>query len=631
MGKHITKEEIAALNRLVELGEMSREDAEDAIIDGTPQLWAETYLCNPKNYREPLVLRPKQHELLGSSASTICVRWGRQSGKSVALIVRLLWEGETESNTRCLVFAPRKKHIADLFNYAEIMAKGSDRLRNSILDTQEARTGKKIKNPKDSVSRIRFKNGSVIVFFWTQSKVALEMIRGTEGGKIFLEETPLIHADAFTALSGVITSAEEILIYSQGTPGNKEGWYYDFSLNAEFHSHQKSSESPEWSDIKEKAARLAAPDEGSYQREFNAEFVSDGWTAFTDTAVDTAIQMSEYDRGNIMFRDKRYLSTEQMKNMPGKTFIGIDWNISANGTKIIIMKEPVGNKGKLYYQEVISIEHPTYTQITAIDKLFELIDELRPDSIAVDEGFGHVQIELISKKLEEPEYAWVQDRFAVVNFREVIHIPIEEFFGTGQLYEESFAGSPEEEMRKMPMKAFMVSIFSRMMLSGNIAISPIDIELERKTLANELRSVKIEKISPEGYPVYSKNELHKFAAALLCVYAYFKDAGGYYIVRDGKKKILRKSLDKDFQISTILNLRNSSVANTLADRINPPYNSFGRRIQQNTHEKKEMTKEDYADLGLRAPSTAIERNIKPKRAGYLSFYNRRKGPGRRSI
>ena len=201
-------------------------------------------------------------------------------------------------------------------------------------------------------------------------------IKGGAAGGGYSQVLPMEDINLhFTGDMHAITSANNLFIWAQSTPLGAEGWFYDFCQSSEIHSHHTSMESPTWSPEKERLARLLAPDEGSFQREYLATFVSSGSSAFMDQTIDFARDSGLFEKGEITYQSKKYLSSAQIEAMPGNVYIGVDWNIAANGTKITVWKEPAGMSGRIIYQDVISVEHPIYTQMTAVDRLFELCEK----------------------------------------------------------------------------------------------------------------------------------------------------------------------------------------------------------------------------------------------------------------
>jgi len=80
MGKFISKEEIAGLRKMVELGQITEEVAANIIIEGTPSMWIEANLGDVDEPDKPIKLRPYQLKVL-QDAKSIALRWGRQIGK----------------------------------------------------------------------------------------------------------------------------------------------------------------------------------------------------------------------------------------------------------------------------------------------------------------------------------------------------------------------------------------------------------------------------------------------------------------------------------------------------------------------------------------------------------------------
>lgn len=559
MGKFITKEETQALRHMVAQGEITEDQAGELIVDGTPHLWIEANLGDVDIPDKPIKLRPYQVDVL-RAASTVSLRFGRQSGKSVVLSGKLLWEVFTEPNVSVALFAPTKKHINDIFNYVEKMLKTNMVLTSMIAQNKKGPKSIFQLKGADAIPKIELINGSSIKFFHTQTKRAWEQIRGTKADKLYFDEAAYIAPEAFTALSGLLTSANDIFIWASSTPIGKAGWYYEFCQSSEIHKHVTSMESPSWTPEKEKLARLLAPDDGSFRREYLGEFVSDFWTAFTDDSIDAALKLAQFDTGTIEYQQKNYLSSEQIRTMPGAVYIGLDWNIDANGTKIVVFKDMAGSSGRLIYQDVYSIEHPVYSHTLAVEKLFELIELHKPLGIGLDKGYAAGSLEMIAKKLEDPKYRWLDGKIEIVPFGEIINIPVNEFFGGAIQQSEqteqllySADGETSEMMVKMPLKVFMVSVMTRMMLQEQLAIGPIDIDLERKMLLSELRNVKVDKVGTNGYPVYSKKDLHKFSATILAVYVHFLKSAKYKIVQEGLKKVIRKNnADDDSKQGAVL-------------------------------------------------------------------------------
>lgn len=567
------------------------------------------------------------------------------TGKTFVMSASMIWEGFTEPNVSIAFFAPTRKHINDIFDYVEKMIKANPELTSMIIQNKKGPRNLFKFKAEDAVSKIELKNGSVYKFFHTQTKRAREQIRGTKASKLYLDEAAFITPDAFIALSGLLTSANDLFIWAQSTPLAKEGWFYEFVQQAEVKSHVTSMQSPTWTPYKEKVARLMAPDEISFQREYLGVFAGNEWSAFPDHIIDRSQELCALENGELKYQQKNYMSSEQIRAMPGETYVGLDWNVASNGTKIVVFKKIPASE-KIIYQDVYSIEHPTYTQTKAVDKLFELINDLKPSGIGIDKGYAAGSLEIISRKLEYPENQWIKDRIEVVNFGEVLHIPTLEFFGSGLLQNEHveellYSADNREDKDgtiKLPLKVFMVSIMTRMLSTDQLAVGPIDYEKERKTLLSELRSVKIDRISSNGYPVYSKVDLHKFSAALLAVYVHFLKSGKYKIVNEKNRKTIRKEISFHHETATpVVDIWEPSRAEIQKGLFFTPKTLTKRDIEEKAPIKTSLGRispEEAKSLGMTVlnfssrPSGAGPRRPQPSWSWRASYNSKR---GRRSI
>jgi len=538
---------------------------------------------------------------------------------TVILSARIVWELFTEKNISAAFFGPTKKHTADIFQYIERMISDVPELASMITSKKQGTASLfSMQRGADALAKIELSNGSHITFFHTQTKRAWEQIRGTQADKLFFDETAIIHENAIAALSGLLTSANDIKLWVQSTPTTKDTWYYQFCMSADVHHHITSMDSPQWNKDKERLARLMAPDEGTYAREYSAEFTSAGWNAFTESAIAEMINNTIYPgRGEFKHDDNDFLSTSQIRDIPGNVFIGLDWNIASNGIKIVLFKQPRTSPEKIYYQEVYSIEDPVYTYTTAVDKLFEIIDEYQPVAIGIDYGYGAAALEMINKKIEMPKYNWVKDIIEIVTFGDILHIETEEFFGTGVINDEvvdiNLLEDEKRDIIKMPIKNFMASVLSRMMVDAELCIGPIDANTEKKTLIDELRGVKVEKMSSNGYPVYTKKDNHKFAATLLAVYVYFLKSSRFKIIDNNGKKFITKVLANNLaQLDPFFISNKFATTNSVKSLRNAVKNtSIGR-----------YSKEDINDLNIKNIMTLGHTNTRKAHTRPISRLNR---------
>lgn len=96
-----------------------------------PLIWAESYLRDPRDRENPLILRSYQKKILSNTRKykNMISRWGRRSGKSVAFCTDCLWwamawplvrmieeKANKQKPFRILVFCPYESQIKELWN-----------------------------------------------------------------------------------------------------------------------------------------------------------------------------------------------------------------------------------------------------------------------------------------------------------------------------------------------------------------------------------------------------------------------------------------------------------------------------------------------------------------------------------
>jgi hypothetical protein len=186
-------------------------------------------------------------------------------------------------------------------------------------------------------------------------------------------------------------------------------------------------------------------------------------------------------------------------------------------------------------------------------------------------------------------------------------------------------------MVKLPLKVFMVSVMTRLMLSEKIALPPVDIEKDRKLLINELKSVKIEKISSNGYPVYSKVNLHKFASAMLAIYVYFLKSGSYHIVKEDNKKVIRKNLEGPIDVyKSAVDLWSPTNTNFFKPKV-----LTNRALSSSMDDKgnrSKLLKQEMKQMGMvTLPIHVSGYDSSTPRSSGISWASRTKAPSRRRI
>ena len=212
MGKYINREDI---EKGVRQGIINIDKAKDLLLAGDPVNWAETYLRNPDDPSKPVSLWNHQVELLRCQSRNIAARIGRQSGKTITLICKMIWEIYTESNIFVLVLCPRKENVNTLWDKMNAMIQGTV-VERSI-------TRKKGGGDDDKYELILNNKSRIKAFAVNQYP---EQIRGMSPNKIFLDEADYIADPALKAMTGFIISHPDVTIWASSTPTGARGWFY---------------------------------------------------------------------------------------------------------------------------------------------------------------------------------------------------------------------------------------------------------------------------------------------------------------------------------------------------------------------------------------------------------------------
>ena len=112
--------------------------AEDAIatyiISSNPVLWAQFWLRNPKEPREPLLLFHYQKSMLNCQHRFKVTRCGRQVGKTLCIAIDMIWASMTKEFSKILYVAPYKEQVKVLYeDTLMLLIRDVPEIHNSII------------------------------------------------------------------------------------------------------------------------------------------------------------------------------------------------------------------------------------------------------------------------------------------------------------------------------------------------------------------------------------------------------------------------------------------------------------------------------------------------------------------
>lgn len=223
-----------------------------------------------------------QAEFLKMKDKRIAMNWGRQSGKSLAVAIRALWQAFTYSDQIILILAPTLRQSNIIFRYVKFYAEN----KNFILEHIT----------RNTTTEMWFDNGSQI-YCLPSGKQSGDNIRGYAARLIIIDEAAYVEEDAFLAIEPSLAATDGGLILIS-TPRGRSGFYYEaFAPNSEYKTmHIKSEQCP---GIKKEflEKRRSQLTENEYKQEYEAEFTSEANTYFRlDQIKDAMIIEKEIEK-----------------------------------------------------------------------------------------------------------------------------------------------------------------------------------------------------------------------------------------------------------------------------------------------------------------------------------------------
>ena len=430
-----------------------------------------------------------QEMMLRCTSKRKALRLGRQSGKTEAICVLMLFKAFTQENYKVLVITPYRSQIELIFKRIKELIYQSPDLSNSVK--------REVANP---YHEIEFYNGSYIRGFTSGSKTSqgAGAVRGQPADMIVLDEADYLTTDDINAVVAILNSRPHCELYASSTPTGRREHFYRWCQEAphfkEFHF--PSYVIPHWNEELENELRLSLTEAG-YVHEILAEFGEEEEGVFQVQFRELAEEPYEYE--DIKPDHNRFVFG-----------MGVDWNSSNIGTEIYIVGWDK-NTQRFIGVRAYTISKIGWTQTAAMKKIKELNRIWQPSFIYVDEGYGATQIEVLkkwSKKqrivrgLEHPDVK-LGEILKAVNFSAKIEIP----------------DPLTNQMIKKDTKSYMIENAVRM-FEREIFIFPKADNILKKQLAGYviLRRTQL------GKPIYGPREErigdHRLDAMMLAFLGY---------------------------------------------------------------------------------------------------------------
>jgi len=271
-----------------------------------------------------------QEKLLRDKSQFILARWSRQSGKSLAMAVAVLFNALTRRGFRAAIVAPSKRQSMKM---VDKISRLLSRLGGDVLEGPPRK------------GRLAFRNGSVIEALPNNP----DTIRGETLNTVVLDEFAYIEHDKelYDAIIFALSTTNGSF-YGTSTPGSRDTLFYDIATNdeqfADFSRHHVSyrdalkPNGPIDPEFLEKIRRQYQTDPGRWKREMEADFAED-----EDAYLPLELIESCVTEGPETFTKDDVMSGRLTRT--GKFFVGADLGLKIDRSAVAVV-EKIG--GDLY-------------------------------------------------------------------------------------------------------------------------------------------------------------------------------------------------------------------------------------------------------------------------------------------
>lgn len=513
------------INKMVKLFKEDRsykwtdDDIMTYIISSNPVLWAQLWLKNPKNPREPLKLFHYQKSMLNCQHRFKVTRCGRQVGKTLCMAIEIIWSAMTTEYDKILYVAPYQAQVKVLYE---------DTMMRLIADVPDIHKAI-VKQPSHPYYKAEFSNGSQISAMTAGSRSGQKgsSIRGQSNvHRLYLDEVEYMGSEAINSIVPTIFANDEGRIWASSTPTGKREDFYKWCMDHDSQwicpeckaagidgtpFHYPSHISPLYSEVIDKFNRKSLT-ASMYEHEVEANWGEEVEGVFRHSDIDACL-----DLGRTMTRMKKGVEVEDIpvsyemgKLVPNKMnayILGVDWNKESTGVQLIVMEynpnNVVINSLPPKYFRLFATESVTakeFTERGAVARILDLCTSIPISHVYADEGYGSIQIQAIRKLLSRSNSPYLAKQIVAINMsssQEVVD-PV-----------------TKQKLLK-PMKPFMVDNASRIVEDRRIILP--DSEDSKTLLVGQMREYTIIRRSQTGHPIYSPDNedvLTAFMIALL--------------------------------------------------------------------------------------------------------------------
>lgn len=522
---------------------MAKNEALEYIVTDNPILWAKVYLdWEARDYQFAILTE-------GKKSKKLVLRLGRRLGKTDDMCVLILWFAYTQYNKGpnnqydIIIATPYETQIDLIFKRLHQLIEVSPLLGGLIS--------------RDVHHNICFNINGVtsnilgLTAGANNATGGANSTRGQRADVIILDECDYIGSNQVTNILNIRNEApERIRLICASTPSGKHEEYYRWCIGASkkyfptqddiknnrftgYMTEEKTvGEGNGWTEIYapsnvNKELLKINPDtlqtyledirdelsEMRYVQEVMAEFGEEELGVYQKKYIYEAIKEGERLGYRYITKWSKQDREAYLKRTQGQCIriLGVDWDKYAAATNMVCMEfdrfhqDADGRIVPLFKMLFrIEIARSDFTYINAMNKIIELNEEYKFDWIAIDRGYGEVQLEMLHKYGIEHEETGLADKVIGYQFSQKIEVT------------DPYTRKKDSK----DLKPFMVNNSVNLFEKGKIVLDPKD-----KGMIQQLEEYRVKSISASGKPIYTDENEHAIDSMNLALLAFEQHHG----------------------------------------------------------------------------------------------------------
>lgn len=522
---------------------MAKNEALEYIVTDNPILWAKVYLdWEARDYQFAILTE-------GKKSKKLVLRLGRRLGKTDDMCVLILWFAYTQYNKGpnnqydIIIATPYETQIDLIFKRLHQLIEVSPLFGGLIS--------------RDVHHNICFNINGVtsnilgLTAGANNATGGANSTRGQRADVIILDECDYIGSNQVTNILNIRNEApERIRLICASTPSGKHEEYYRWCIGASkkyfptqddiknnrftgYMTEEKAvGEGNGWteiyapSNVNKELLKINSDtlqtyledirdelSEMRYVQEVMAEFGEEELGVYQKKYIYEAIKEGERLGYRYITKWSKQDREAYLKRTQGQCIriLGVDWDKYAAATNMVCMEfdrfhqDADGRIVPLFKMLFrIEIARSDFTYVNAMNKIIELNDEYKFDWIAIDRGYGEVQLEMLHKYGLEHEETGLADKVIGYQFSQKIEVT------------DPYTRKKDSK----DLKPFMVNNSVNLFEKGKIVLDPKD-----KTMIQQLEEYRVKSISASGKPIYTDENEHAIDSMNLALLAFEQHHG----------------------------------------------------------------------------------------------------------